>query len=180
MTIAEREEVVEEIRTHIQERATQPGMPIEEVLRRLGPAAELARDYNNGALLRRASRSRSPWFLLRATYHWAWTGIHGLVIFFLALIGYFTGAAFIILAFLKPLFPENIGFWIGPDGAVFGMPASRHGATELLGPWFTQVAILIGIGFLIATTIAVRALLPKLKRSHRLARGTPETAARIA
>jgi hypothetical protein len=47
---------------------------------------------------------------------------------------------------------------------------------ELLGPWFTQVAILIGIGFLIVTTIAVRALLPKLRQPRQLAHGTAETA----
>jgi len=110
MTIGEREEVVEEIRAHIQERSAQFGMPVEEVLRRLGPAAELARDYNNGALVRRARSSPSPWLLLRATYHWAWTGIHGLAIFFLAVLGYVTGATFILLAFLKPFFPANVGF----------------------------------------------------------------------
>jgi len=180
MTITEREEIVEEIRAHIEERSTSSGMPIEEVLRRLGPAAGLARDYNNGALVRRASRSRSPWFLLRATYHWAWTGIHGLVIFFMAFIGYAMGAALIVSAFLKPLFPENIGFWIGPDGAVFGMPSGRQGGRELLGPWYTQVAILLGLAFLIATTMAVRALLPKLKRSHRLARANTENAVPMA
>jgi len=65
MTLAEREEIVDEIRAHIEERAIQSGMTVEEILRRLGPAAELARDYNNGALLLRASRSRSPWFILR-------------------------------------------------------------------------------------------------------------------
>jgi len=60
------------------------------------------------------------------------------------------------------------------------MPVSRVGAKELLGPWFTQVAILIGMGILIATTIGVRALLPRLKRSRQLARGVPEALARIA
>ena len=50
------------------------------------------------------------------------------------------------------------------------------GRTELLGPWFTQVSILTGVGFLIVTTIAVRALLPKLKNSRRLAQGAPKMA----
>jgi len=176
MTIAEREEIVEEIRAHIEERSMQSAMTEAEVLRRLGPPGELARDYNNGALLRRASHSRSPWFLLRTSYHWAWTGIHGLAIFFLAFVGYATGAAFFVAALLKPLFPENIGFWVGPDGVIFGMPASRVGAKELLGPWFTQVAAVMGIGFLIVTTVAVRSLLRRMKRSRQLARGNPETA----
>ena len=176
MTLSEREEIIEEIRAHIEERLRQGGMPVPEVLRRLGPAAELARDYNNGALLRRASRSRSPWFLLRTTYHWARTGVLGLVIFLLAFTGYTAGAAFLVCAFLKPLFPDRIGFWVGPSGVIFGIPATTRGATELLGPWFTQVAILMGIGFLIVTTIAVRGLLPKLKQSRRLAHSTPEIA----
>jgi len=77
MTVSEREEIVDEIRTHIAERSAQPGITVEEVLRRLGPAEEIARDYTNGALLRRANRSRSPWFILRASYRWAKTGVQG-------------------------------------------------------------------------------------------------------
>ena len=68
MTLGEREEIVDEIRAHIEERAIQSGMTVEEILRRLGPAAELARDYNNGALLLRASRSWSPWFIFAARH----------------------------------------------------------------------------------------------------------------
>ena len=176
MTVSEREEIVDEIRTHIEERSAQPGISVEEVLRRLGPAEEIARDYTNGALLRRASRSRSPWFLLRASYHWAKASVQGLTIFLLALVGYSCGAAFVICAFLKPLFPDNIGLWVGQGGINFGFPESVQGRTELLGPWFTQVSILIGIGFLIVTTIAVRALLPKLKNSRRLAQGAAKMA----
>jgi len=176
MTVSEREEIVDEIRTHIAERSAQPGITVEEILRRLGPAEEIARDYTNGALLRRANRSRSPWFILWATYHWAKTGVQGFTIFFLALVGYSCGAAFVIAAFLKPLFPDNIGLWVGEGGINFGFPESVQGRTELLGPWFTQVSILIGIGFLIVTTIAVRALLPKMKNSRRLAQGAAKMA----
>jgi uncharacterized membrane protein len=176
MTVSEREEIVDEIRAHIAERRAQPGIAAGEVLRRLGPAEEIARDYTNGALLRRANRSRSPWFLLWASYHWAKTGVQGLAIFFLALVGYVCGAEFVICAFLKPLFPDNIGLWVGQGGINFGFPESVQGRTELLGPWFTQISILIGIGFLIVTTIAVRALLPKLKNSRRLAQGATKIA----
>ena len=175
MTLAEREEIVDEIRAHTEERSIQSGMTVEEILRRLGPAVELARDYNNGALLRRASRSRSPWFILRTTYYWARTGIQGLILFVLAFVGYVAGGAFMLCAFLKPLFPDQIGLWIGSSGVIFGVPASTEGSTEILGPWFTQVALVMGIGFLIGTTVAVRALLPKLKKSQHLARGVRET-----
>ena len=92
------------------------------------------------------------------------------------MVGYFTGGAFVICAFLKPLFPENIGPWVGEGGINFGFPESVQGRTELLGPWFTQVSILIGVGFLIVTTIAVRALLPKMKNSRRLAQGAAKMA----
>ena len=100
--------------------------------------------------------------------------MQGLVLI-LALCGYVAGFAFMLCAFLKPLFPDRIGLRIGSSGVIFGVPASTEGATEILGPWFTQVAILIGIGFLIGMTVSMRVLLPKLRQSQRLAHGTRQT-----
>jgi hypothetical protein len=57
-----------------------------------------------------------------------------------------------------PVAVESIDRWKGP------------------GPWCTQVSILFGVGSLIVTTIAVPALLPKMKNSRRRSQG----AARMA
>jgi len=45
-------------------------------------------------------------------------------------------------------------------------------ARELLGPWFVQVALVLGVLFFIVTTIVMRTLLPKLNHWRGLASGT--------
>jgi uncharacterized membrane protein len=162
-SVGEREDIVEEIRTHIVDRVAESGLTVEETLARLGPAEELAKDYRSGALVRRARSSFSPWTILRATFRWAMTGVHGLSVFFLAVLGYGGGTALILAALLKPLFPEQTGVWIGPDDFVIGFRPSPE-AHEMLGPWFTQIALALGTLFFIVTTLVVRRLLPRFRR----------------
>jgi len=163
--VTEREDIVEEIRTHIVDRVAESGLTVEDTLARLGPAEELAKDYRSGALVRRARSSFSPWTVLRATLRWAMTGVHGLTVFILALFGYGMGTALILAGLLKPLFPEQTGLWIGPDVFQIGFrPEYSPDAHEMLGPWFTQIALALGVLFFIVTTMVVRRLLPKFRR----------------
>ena len=56
LTLGEREEIVMEIAAHVRDSAEQSGASVESVLARLGPAKELAAQYRDGLLIRRASR----------------------------------------------------------------------------------------------------------------------------
>lgn len=163
-SVTEREDIIEEIRAHIVDRVAESGLTLEETIARLGPAEELAKDYRTGALVRRARSSFSPWIILKATFRWAMTGVHGLSVFFLSVLGYGAGTALIVAALLKPLFPEQTGVWIGPDVFVIGFRPESPDARELLGPWFTQIALALGVLFFILTTMVVRRLLPSLRR----------------
>src|SRR5947209_8240728 len=82
-SVREREDILEEIHAHIVDRVADCGLSIEETLARLGSPEELAKDYQSGALVRRARNSFSPWTMLKATFRWAMTGVHGLSVFFL-------------------------------------------------------------------------------------------------
>src|ERR1035438_3624083 len=84
LTIAEREEIVREIAAHIRDSAEESGATVETVLARLGPAEELAAQYRDGLLIRKASRSISPLVLLRAPLRLATKSISGSAVFFLA------------------------------------------------------------------------------------------------
>ncbi len=154
MTIAEREDIVEEIRVHIVERASEPGADLDEVLAALGPAEALARQYRTGALLREASRSNSPWLILRATKRAALTGAKGFLLFWITLIGYGAALSFVALALLKPLFPAHTGLWVGRGEFDFayrpGMPPA--GVHEVLGMWFIPVVLVLAFGFAVGTT----------------------------
>src|SRR5271166_3865535 len=88
MTLAEREDIVEEIGMHIRERSDDPQTSMEEILAGLGPADELAQQYRTGLLVQKARHSISPVVILRATLRWATTGVEGFIVFMIAITGY--------------------------------------------------------------------------------------------
>ena len=158
MTVAEREDIVEEIRMHIRERSDDPGTSVDSVLAGLGPAPELAQQYRTGILVQKARTSLSPVVILRAALRWAATGVEGFLVFMIALIGYAMGFGFLLLALMKPFFPANTGLWVGPDqfnfsfrmGATMTNPASP--VHEVLGWWLIPVCLVIGSLSLAITT----------------------------
>jgi uncharacterized membrane protein len=158
MTVSEREDIVEEIRMHIRERSSDPQSSLDTVLAGLGPADELAQQYRTGVLVQRARTSISPFVILRAALRWATTGVEGFIVFVIALIGYAMGIGFLLFALMKPFFPANTGFWVGPDqfsfsfrmGATMTNPASP--VHEVLGWWLIPVCLLIGSLSLALTT----------------------------
>jgi hypothetical protein len=170
MTLAERHDIVEEIRTHVYERVHEGGITVEEALAKLGPAEDLAREYLRGALVRRASalvsrasRTVSPWVILRAAFAWAMAGVHGVGVFVTAAAGYALGCAFLVWGLLNVFFPDAIGLWITtepeliagfrPDDAPQGHPL----------PWFQPLVFGIAALILAATTVSARALLRRFK-----------------
>ena len=76
--IAQQDEIVREILMHIRECAEQPGVNVESVLRRLGPAEVLASQYGSEQLIRRAERAFSPLVILKATLELAKRGLIGI------------------------------------------------------------------------------------------------------
>jgi uncharacterized membrane protein len=169
MTLAEREDIVEEIRMHIRERCGDPQTSVEEILAGLGPADDLAQQYRTGLLVQKARHSISPLVILRATMRWATTGIEGFLVFIIALWGYGMGAGFILLALLKPFFPKYTGLWVGPNEFSFSL---RMGATmtnpsspvrELLGWWLIPVCLVLGALSLAGTTKLIQFLLRRFR-----------------
>jgi len=168
MSLSEREDIVEEIRMHIRERAGDSPSSIGEVLAGLGPAAELAEQYRTGLLLQKARRSVSPLLILRAAMRWALTGVEGMVVFLVAIVGYLTGVAFLLLALLKPLFPQRTGLWVGPGAFEFtvrmgALPVSTPALHEVLGWWFMPVCAVLGSFALIGTTKLIQILMRRFR-----------------
>ena|SRR5215469_16612907 len=158
MTVSEREDIVEEIRMHIRERSSDPQSSLDGVIAGLGSPELLAEQYRTGMLVQKARTSRSPFLILRAALRWATTGVEGFMVFLIAIVGYATGVAFLLLALLKPLFPQYTGLWVGPNEFNFSF---RMGATmtnpaapvhEVLGWWLIPVCLVAGSLSLALTT----------------------------
>jgi len=169
MTLSEREDIVEEIHMHIRERLDDPAAKLDAVLAGLGPAYELAQQYRTGVLVQRASRSISPVVILRAALRWATTGVEGFVVFVIALVGYFTGAGFLLLALAKPLFPANTGLWVGsgqfafsvyPDSVLASFHPPLH---DILGWWLIPVCLTIGALVMAGTTKLLQFLMGRFR-----------------
>jgi uncharacterized membrane protein len=167
LTLSEREEIVKEIAAHVRDSAEQSGATVESVLARLEPPEALAKEYRDGLLISRASRSFSPLLLLRATLRVTSKGIAGIAVFFMGLFGYAVGVGLVITALLKPIFPANTGLWVldghvVSSGTLFPPPAPP--AHEVLGMGYILIALVAGSLTLLTTTWSIRNFL-------RLSRG---------
>jgi hypothetical protein len=135
---AERDELVEEVRSHVLERMEAAPRVTEQVvndiLRALGDPKELASQHKTEAMLRRAVGSRSPWVLLRSTMRWATTGTAGLIALLVVTTGYGSAAVCYLSVFLKPLFPARVGLWLRPEHTLtLGYWDGRFSGTEVYG-----------------------------------------------
>src|ERR1700677_1605098 len=115
-------EIVEELRSHIMDKAATAGEASGEItsagvdtaFAALGSPEELASQYLTDNLLARAEVSRSPVQILRSLFRWASLSVAGLCVLLGCIAGYFFGAVFVLVALLKPLHPHTAGLWTFP------------------------------------------------------------------
>lgn len=160
---ADAREIVEELRSHIMEKASVSGeLTIEGVdsaLMLLGNPKELASQYQTDDLLSRAEVSRSPIRILESLFRWASLSVAGVFVLIGSLLGYFFGALLILLALLKPIHPQTAGLWTTRDSTGDRMLSIRlgfgeipEGAREVLGWWIVPLGLLVGVGLVLLTT----------------------------
>jgi hypothetical protein len=169
MTLAIRQDIVDEIRAHVHERMCVAGTPIPEILERLGPAEDLAREYCTGALVTRHDRL-SPLVVLRRAAAWVVTAAHAVAIAIVAIYGYGLALGFFVFALLRSLFPELTGLWVTADFDQIGIgPNPPFDARPLAERWLQPIAVGLGIVFLMLATMALRRLVPRIKLWARCA-----------
>jgi uncharacterized membrane protein len=160
----QKEDILQEIRAHIFDStagASDREAAVDRVLRLLGKPDELAARYTTEQLLTRASRSFSPWLLLRTSWRWAKLGIKGTLAFLVALFGYTMALALTVSVFLKPFMPDKVGMWVGRNGVNIGPTLHPAGMHEVLGNYFVPVIGVAAFAFAIGTTHALRWLMRK-------------------
>ena len=166
-------DAVREIDSHLRDRiAAAAGAPdertaLEKILSDLGPPQRVAQAYSVERVVEEAVVTGKVFAIVRAVWHVAMSGVLGFFAAFSLFCGYLIGAVFIIFAMMKPIFPENIGFWVNDDSPLAGFdlawragvgPGVRH---EHLagGYWVIPICLIAGFGLLFLTHRGARKFL---------------------
>lgn len=166
-------DAVREVESHIRERvAESSGRPnereaLEAILVRLGSPSTVARAYSLEMIMEEAAIGGRFVAVLRSLFHAAATGMSGFVTAMLLLLGYSSGAAFISIAVLKPIFPNNVGLWLHEGVSLGGQFPAPEGVTPLGGYWIIPICLFVGLLILIATHRLARRWVGRLRQRIR-------------
>jgi hypothetical protein len=158
-------DAVREIESHVRERvaAVEAGSDeraaLERILAELGPPLRVAQAYSAERTIDEAVVTGRVVPILRAMWHVAATSIGG---FFAALglvVGYAIGVSLLLIGIMKPIFPDNVGFFMEGGypvslGAKF--PADGHPAG---GSWVILIGLVFGLAALVLSHRAARRFL---------------------
>jgi uncharacterized membrane protein len=152
-------DAVKEIESHLRERiAAADGAPnerdaVEKILLELGPPLRVAQAYSAERTIDEAVTTGRFIPMLRALWHLAVSTVVGFFVGLATLIGCLVGGVTILIAFLKPFFPNNVGmqFVHGvPIGFAAQFPVPP--GTDLRGGyWIIPLALVFGLAVLALT-----------------------------
>jgi hypothetical protein len=171
-------DAVREVESHIRDRVLQvEPVPterdaLERVLSELGPPLRIAQAYAAEMTMEEAAVTGRIVPMARALFHLAATGLAGFAAAFGLLAGYLIGAGFVIVAALKPIFPNNTGLWVRDGIPIsFGtMSPAPADAVPVGGYWIVPISLVIGLLVLVVTHRGARALVHRWRERRALAR----------
>ena len=156
-------EIVEELRSHIMDKAAADGemtsAGVHAALAALGSPEDLASQYMTHNLLARAEVSRSPVQILKSLFRWASLSVGGFFVLIGSVVGYSLGVVFLLGAVAKLFHPRTAGLWTYRDSAGdlaislrLGFGSVPGGGKDVLGWWIVPIGWLAGGGLVMLTT----------------------------
>jgi|SRR5437588_1849596 len=175
-------EIVEELRSHIMDKAAPSGevssAGVDASLAALGSPEDLARQYITDNLLARAEVSRSPVRILESLFRWASLSVAGFFVLVVAIVGYVLGVVLILCAVLKPFHPHTAGLWVSRDSTGdlsfflrLGFGSAPMVGRDVLGWWIIPIGLVVGFGLVMLTTRFALWCARLYRRSRVLPRG---------
>jgi uncharacterized membrane protein len=159
-------DAVREVESHIRDAVAEAGdvpderAALEGILQRLGPPMRVAQAYSLELVMDEAAATGRLVAVLRSLFHAATTGVVAFLAAFGLFVGYAIGIAFIFVAIMKPIFPNNVGFWMTPNGILVSsgvnFPAVREGLVFHTSYWIIPGALLIGLVLVLVTHVFAR------------------------
>jgi len=166
-------DAVREIDSHLRDRiAAASPVPderaaLEAILSELGPPLRVAQAYSVERTVDEAVVTGRAFAIARAVVYVAMSGISGFFAALVLFIGYMIGGVFLILGIMKPIFPDNIGFWANDDSPLAGFdlawrggwgPGVRH-EHMVGGYWVIPICVVTGLVLLFLTHRGARKFL---------------------
>lgn len=152
-------DAVREIESHLRERiASADGAPnerdaLERILTELGPPLRVAQAYSAERTIEEAVTTGRFVPIVRAIWQLAATTVTGFFTGLALFVGYVTSIAFMAIAILKPIFPQNVGIELVhgvPVGLGVHFPVPSD--VDLRGGyWIIPLALSFGMGIFIGT-----------------------------
>ncbi len=164
------QDAVREIESHVRERVAAESSSdergaLEAILSELGPPLRVAQAYSAERTIDEAVVTGRVVPILRAVWHVALTSIRGFFAALGLLVGYMIGLGFLAIAFLKPIFPHNVGLWRGPFGVLTSFGARFPAPGEPSGGyWVILVGVVLGFACLVVTHRGARRFLGWIRR----------------
>jgi hypothetical protein len=167
-------DVVREIDSHLRDRiSAAQAMPnerttLEKILAELGPPQRVAQAYSLERTVDEAVVTGRLLAIARAVWHVAMSGASGFFAGLGLLIGYTMSVSFIVLGAIKPIFPDNVGIWIGDRSASQGLDIGWHAGVNVAGSgqmhmvggyWVIPIFLVTGFGLLFLTHRGARRFL---------------------
>ena len=172
-------DAVREIESHLRERvlsadaAPTEREALEKILAELGPPLRVAQAYSAERTIDEAVATGRIVPMARAVWHLATTTLIGFSAAFGLFTGYLLSVAFLLLGLMKPIFPNNVGFWVPdvPDGRIpWRLGADFPGLTHqhvVGGYWVVPLCLGVGFLLLVLTHRAARGFLAKWRKRRR-------------
>jgi uncharacterized membrane protein len=167
-------DAVREIESHVRERvASADAAPnereaLEKILAELGPPLRVAQAYSAERTIDEAVTTGRFVPMVRAVGHLALTTFAGFWAAVGLLVGYLVSFAFIALAVLKPIFPNNVG--VAYKGGIpigFGAQFPVEPGLVPAGYWMVPVCLVCGLGIFVGTHRGARLFLSRWRNRRR-------------
>ncbi|HEX7136652.1 MAG TPA: hypothetical protein VF219_02335 [Vicinamibacterales bacterium] len=168
-------DAVREIESHLRDRLMATDATpnereaLERILAELGPPLRVAQAYSAERVIDEAVATGRLVPIARAIWHMATTTLVGSLVGTALFTGYAAGFAFLAVAAMKPIFPNNVGLIVVNGRPAFGaqFPVPADGVVYG-GYWIIPISIACGICVLAFVHRATRLLLVRWRERRKL------------